>query len=133
MEILQMFIGIMIFMGLPVGFYLLNTKPKFERRMRPAIISGVIMVVTASLPIASMAGMFMIAAWIGVVPVMLLVNIIIWVVAAIKKKPEFIAGPVMVGATVICSGVILGNWFAVIAAVVYLVMLVRYRYDLSFD
>ena len=130
MEIVYMLLAYLGFVCIPFVIYLLRVKPVFSKKAVSVFVSGFLMVLAGSMPIGFL---YLFQIWKNVTPILLTLTALVWLIGAVKKKQEFLAGPMMTGSTVICSGILLMNWFAVIMAVVYFVMLVRCRYDYSVD
>lgn len=128
MEYILFFLPVVAALVLPVLVYILRVRPRMERSMLPVLIIGALMVICVFLPLVSMAGFFMLFIWGAAVTVLLIIHAVIWIVAAVKKKPCCTAGAVMMGITVLCSSLLLGNFVALGISVFYLIMLVRYRY-----
>ena len=128
MEHILFFLPVVTALVLPILAYVLRVRPRMERSMLPVLIIGALMVVCVFLPLASMAGFFVLYIWGEAVTVLLIIHAAIWIVAAVKKTPCCTAGAVMMGITVLCSSLLLGNFVALGIAVFYLIMLVCYRY-----
>lgn len=128
MDFVEIFLPVLVALGLPILVYILRVRPRMERSMLPVLIIGALMSVCMFLPLASMAGFFMLYIWGAALTVLLIIHAVIWIVAAVKKKPCCTGGAVMTGITVFCSSLLFGNIVALLAAAFYLAMLVRYRY-----
>ena len=117
----------------PAVVYLICARPAFDRRALWVYITGVLMTASLGLPLAGMSSVIYLIIWMVVAGALLAVSSVVWIVCAVRKKRELVAAPILTGVTALCTGVLIGNWVAAIAASLFLLMVLRYRLNLSFD
>jgi hypothetical protein len=129
MEEWLIFFGPVIFLALPVAVYLLRIRPRVGREQIATVIIGIIAAVVSMLPLIWMVSWFMLYIWAVLVLILLIVHAIVWITAAVKKRESCVGGAVLTGVTLFVSSACLGNWLAVIMALLYLVALFRSRFS----
>lgn len=122
--------GDLLILLLPVLVFCLRVRPKLTRAL-PVLATGCVMVATALIPMYSMAHEVFLIVWIIAELLLLAVHTVAWVVAIIKKPSVFVAGGVLTGVAIGIPCAILGNYIALAAAVIYLVVLLYKKQDLS--
>ena len=128
---LQFVIILLAIYTCPVIVWFIRVRPQLTGMEWRVMLCGLIATLSMLMPVfmwGYSAYVFVfLRIWLITIPLLIVVNAVNWVVAAVKKLRFCTIGGVMAAVLPLISGLLLGNWLSLIAGGCFLYMLLRAR------